>query len=112
MAARGRGPDSLNDPQVLLGVVWDQWNNVFRDSLGPAERTLVSELRGVRNQWAHNEEFSTNDVIRGLDSMERLLNAVSPPKPSRCHRPRLQFACGLFTSSIGWLFSGASCAMV
>ena len=57
--------------------MWDQWNDVFRDVLGPAERSLVSELRGIRNHWAHNEQFSSNDAIRALDSMERLLNAVS-----------------------------------
>jgi predicted AAA+ superfamily ATPase len=68
---------NLNDPQTLLAVLWDQWNSVFRDVLGVNERSLVSELRGIRNQWAHNEQFSSNDAIRALDSMERLLNAVS-----------------------------------
>ena len=75
---KGKAPASnLNDPQVLLGVMWDQWNDVFRDVLGPAERSLVSELRGIRNQWAHHEQFISNDAIRALDSTERLLNAVS-----------------------------------
>ncbi len=68
---------NLDDPQVLLGVMWDQWNNVFREALGVTERSLVSELRGIRNQWAHNEQFSANDAIRALDSAERLLNSVS-----------------------------------
>jgi hypothetical protein len=66
-----------DDPHIVLTVMWDQWNSVFRHSLGQAERSLVSELRGVRNQWAHNEKFSSNDSIRALDSMERLANAVS-----------------------------------
>jgi predicted AAA+ superfamily ATPase len=66
-----------SDPQVLLSVMWEQWNAVFRESLGPSERSLVSELRGVRNQWAHHEQFSSNDAVRALDSIERLLNAVS-----------------------------------
>ena len=74
--AKTQGPN-LNDPQVLLGVMWDQWNDVFRDVLGPAERSLVSELRGIRNQSAHHEQFISNDAIRALDSTERLLNAVS-----------------------------------
>src|SRR5262249_37876211 len=77
----GRGakvkPANLDDPQVLLSVMWDQWNNVFRDVLGVNQRSLVSELRGIRNQWAHNEQFGSNDAIRALDSMERLLNGVS-----------------------------------
>ena len=66
-----------DDPQILLGVMWDHWNAVFRDSLGQAERSLVSELKVVRNQWAHHEQFSSNDAVRALDSIERLLNAVS-----------------------------------
>src|SRR5688572_1432071 len=65
------------DPQVLLSVMWDHWNNVFRNSLGHAERSLVSELRGARNDWAHNKEFSSDDAARTLDSMQRLLAAVS-----------------------------------
>ncbi len=79
--AAGRTPRgksvNLDDPQVLLNVLWDQWNIVFRDVLGPAERSIVSELRGIRNQWAHNVQFSSNDAIRALDSVERVLNAVS-----------------------------------
>src|SRR5262249_58122808 len=77
-----RQPANLDDPMVLLSVLWDQWNNVFRDVLGPAERSLTSELREVRNQWAHNEQFTSNDAIRALDSMERLLTAVSAAEAS------------------------------
>ena len=79
----GRGPRAkpqpanLDDPQILLGLLWDQWNAVFKNTLGHAERSIVSELRDVRNRWAHNEQFSSNDAIRALDSMERMLNAVS-----------------------------------
>jgi predicted AAA+ superfamily ATPase len=65
------------DPQTLLGVIWDQWHAVFSQCLGQSDRSLVSELRQVRNQWAHNEQFSSNDAVRALDSMERLLNNVS-----------------------------------
>lgn len=68
---------NLDDPQILLSVLWDQWNTVFRKVLGPADRSIVSELRNTRNQWAYNEQFSSNDAIRALDSIERLLNAVS-----------------------------------
>jgi len=37
------------DVQALLILMWYQWNEVFRDTLGHAERSLVSELREVRN---------------------------------------------------------------
>lgn len=68
---------NLDDPSILLGIVWDHWNNVFKNTLGHSERSIVSELRDVRNRWAHNEQVGSNDAIRALDSMERLLNAVS-----------------------------------
>src|SRR5690606_21200988 len=76
-------PANLDDPQVLLGTMWDQWNVAFRDALGPAERSIVSELREVRNQWAHNEQFGSSDAIRALDSMERLLGSVSAAEQAR-----------------------------
>lgn len=76
-AGRAKGAVNWADPSVLLGVLADQWNVVFRDTLGTSERGMVLELRDVRNKWAHNEQFGSNDAIRYLDSMERLLNAVS-----------------------------------
>src|SRR5438309_12040955 len=45
------------DTQGLLLIMWDQWNVVFRDVLGHAERSLVSELRETRNRWAHQKSF-------------------------------------------------------
>src|SRR5207248_8914088 len=53
------------------------WNSVSRRTLGPAERNLVGELRGHRNNWAHQRTFSTDDAYRALDSAGRLLTAVS-----------------------------------
>jgi hypothetical protein len=65
------------DVAGLLGIMWDQWNAVFTRPLGHSERSLVSELREVRNRWAHQEAFSTDDTYRALDSMVRLLTAIS-----------------------------------
>ena len=65
------------DVQKLLLVMWDQWAKVFSQILSHTERSLVSELRATRNQWAHQKPFSTNDTLRALDSTARLLNAIS-----------------------------------
>ncbi len=81
------------DTQNLLLVMWDQWNAVFRNTLGHAERSLVSEMRDLRNHWAHQTPFSGDDAYRALDSIARLLTAVSasqadgappPAQPSMC----------------------------
>ena len=68
------------DAAALLKVMWDSWNDVYRDTLGHSERSLVSELRDVRNRWAHQEQFSSDDTYRALDSTHRLLTAVSAPE--------------------------------
>jgi predicted AAA+ superfamily ATPase len=68
---------SPTDAQFLLRVVWDEWQPVFRNVLGQSERTYVSELREVRNRWAHQDAFSGDDTYRALDSIHRLLLAVS-----------------------------------
>ncbi|MDR3358353.1 MAG: DUF499 domain-containing protein [Desulfovibrio sp.] len=68
------------DTHNLLAVMWEQWNAVFRNTLGHAERALVSELRDIRNRWAHQTPFSSDDAYRALDSVGRLLTAVSAPE--------------------------------
>ncbi|MBW3538796.1 MAG: hypothetical protein KY476_00860 [Planctomycetes bacterium] len=64
------------DAHSILTVMWDQWNNVFRNSLGQLERNFISELREFRNRWAHQAEFDFADTYRVLDSAQRLLAAA------------------------------------
>ena len=68
------------DAAGLLKLMWETWNSVFRQSLGHTERSMVSEIRDWRNKWAHQENFSSDDSDRALDSMARLLTAVSAPQ--------------------------------
>src|SRR3989440_10950563 len=78
------------DIAVVLGVIWNQWNTVFRKTLGQAERTLVSELREVRNRWAHQRPFSSDDAYRALDSAGRLLTAVSAPQAEEVEKIKME----------------------
>lgn len=74
----GKSVTQLNwDTQALLTVMWELWNDCFRKILGPSDRSLVSELRDARNRWAHQKAFSTDDAYRTIDSVSRLLTAVS-----------------------------------
>jgi len=68
------------DAAAQLKVMWEFWNDVFRFALGRSERSLVQELRDWRNKWAHQERFSSDDAYRVIDSVERLLAAVSAPQ--------------------------------
>ncbi len=80
------------DVQAQLLLITNLWHEVFKKTLGQAERNLVFELRTVRNRWAHQEAFSTDDTLRALDSMARLLEAASAPsQPLRdMHRELLR----------------------
>ena len=68
------------DVAALLKVLEYSWNDVYRDFLGRTERSIVFELRDIRNAWAHQQTFSTDDAYRALDSTHRLLMAVSSPQ--------------------------------
>jgi predicted AAA+ superfamily ATPase len=78
------------DAAAVLSAIWSRWNEVFRKTLGQAERTLVSELREARNKWAHQSPFSTDDAYRILDSAGRLLTAVSAPQADEIEKMKME----------------------
>ena len=65
------------DVAELLRLMVQEWNSVFRRTLGRTERSYVPELQDIRNAWAHNEAFSYADTYRAADTAGRLLRSVS-----------------------------------
>ena len=88
------------DAAVLLKVMWDAWNDVFGRTLGRAERSLVQELREWRNKWAHQEPFSGDDADRALDSIARLLTAVSAPQADDVGRMKMELRRLIFDEQV------------
>jgi predicted AAA+ superfamily ATPase len=78
------------DAAGLLKLMWEAWNDVFRRTLGPAERSLVNELRDLRNKWAHQQTFSGDDAYRALDSAGRLLTAISAPQSDEIEKTKME----------------------
>ncbi len=78
------------DAAALLRLMWDSWHEVFRRTLGPGERSLVSELRNLRNKWAHQHAFSSDDAYRALDSAGRLLTAISAPQADEIDKMKME----------------------
>jgi predicted AAA+ superfamily ATPase len=69
------------DVQAHLVIIWENWSrDVFQPKLGHIGRSYISELRDVRNKWAHQQAFSTEDAYRALDTMQRLLEMISAPE--------------------------------
>ncbi len=92
--------EPFGDVSVVLAVMWDKWHLVFKKILGPAERTLVSELRDVRNRWAHQNPFSSNDALRALDSSARLLTAVSAAEADEVDKMRMELMRVIFDEQV------------
>src|SRR5947207_9366182 len=88
------------DAAALLKLMWEAWNDVFRRTLGHAERSLVSELRDMRNKWAHQESFSSDDTDRALDSAERLLAAVSAPQADEIRKVKMELRRTIFDEQV------------
>ena len=88
------------DAAALLRMMGDNWREVFSDTLGYAERSLVSELREWRNKWAHQERFSSDDADRALDSAERLLTAVSAPQSAEAAKMKLELRRRVFDEQV------------
>jgi hypothetical protein len=86
VAPKKKGKAISFDTQALLVLIWNKWNDVFSQTLGYTERSIVSELREIRNKWAHQEAFSTHDAARALDSIYMLLSAISAEEAAEVDR--------------------------
>ncbi|WP_250285648.1 Swt1 family HEPN domain-containing protein [Frankia sp. CiP1_Cm_nod2] len=79
----GKSYDPL-DPQVQFRMLtegnitggYKQGWYPFTQAVGRAGETFASELREVRNDWAHNGSFTDDDAYRALDTGERLLKLI------------------------------------
>lgn len=74
---------SATDPQVQFRILTENIPHQVKPGWFPFDKHLsrgqlsfASELRDVRNDWAHNKSFSDDDAYRALDTMERLLGAA------------------------------------
>jgi hypothetical protein len=86
---KGRDGEINWDTSNLLLVMWDRWNAVFKRTLGHSERSIVSELREIRNSWAHQNTFSSDDTYRVFDNVSRLLHAVSAPEAEEIEKQKM-----------------------
>ena len=67
-----------NDVQVQLRAI-TEYGREFNRILSRRQQAYASELRDIRNEWAHMETFSSGQTLRALDTIELLLDAVNAP---------------------------------
>ena len=76
----GNAPRTMTkeDVQVQLRAITEK-GRIFSELLSRPQQSFASELREARNLWAHGAAFSSDDALRALDTIERLLRAVDAP---------------------------------
>ena len=65
------------DTQGWLKLMFNKWNDVFREKLGHSERSYVSEMMTARNKWAHQDSFTNEQAQRVADTAKLLFQAVN-----------------------------------
>lgn len=79
-AGRQMGVYRTGDLSLMLRAMTErlgEYGFPFTRNLPRTVQNYASELRDVRNRWAHNEPFTTSEAYRAIDSAELLLRAVS-----------------------------------
>ncbi len=102
-AGRGSARYNPRDLSLILRAFTESFGSFgypFADSLSRRGRSLASELRDVRNRWAHNEDFSTAEAYRALDSAEMLLRDVGAEQQAdEAHRRKAPVLAALAAAS-------------
>ncbi|MEI5584291.1 Swt1 family HEPN domain-containing protein, partial [Agromyces sp. CCNWLW208] len=80
MSGRHNLTYSNRDLSLMLRAMTERIGELgfpFDRALSRQGTNYASELRDVRNRWAHNEEFSAPSAYRAMDSMELLLRLIA-----------------------------------
>ena len=66
------------DVRLCLNLMISHWPNLFRYRLPNSARSWISEIRDVRNAWAHfnGQDFTDKETSRALDTMALLLGEI------------------------------------
>jgi hypothetical protein len=59
------------DTRDLLQLLHTHWYRLGQVPMTWYEKSLFSEIRHIRNSWAHQATFNANDTYRALDTLER-----------------------------------------
>jgi hypothetical protein len=74
------GSELVLDIQALIAIVLDPRHEGFALLKVPRSRTLLFDLREIRNTFAHQKEAGDTYTNRALDTVELLLEAVKAPQ--------------------------------
>ncbi len=64
------------DITALSAIVLGNWDDVFGKILSRREQKIIHRIRDIRNDHAHQVEFSLDRAIGALEDVETLLNSI------------------------------------
>jgi hypothetical protein len=66
------------DTKELLQLVQTHWFRLNQGiPMNGYEKSIFSEIRQIRNSWAHQVYFDANDTYRALDTLERAVGVLN-----------------------------------
>jgi len=74
----GSAGDNI-DLTRLFTIFHEYRNDIFRDAMGKSAIGFVHEVQDFRNRWAHQEQFTTPDTLRALDTIGRVVELTNTP---------------------------------
>ncbi|MBP7951461.1 MAG: DUF499 domain-containing protein [Verrucomicrobiales bacterium] len=98
----GLGTEPTHDAAGLLVIMDRVWKDVFAMTLGKAERSMINELLSVRNEWAHQKPFNSDNTYRALDTMSRVLSSISAPQADEVEKAKMELLRVRFDEQARW----------
>jgi hypothetical protein len=68
-----------SDLQAHIALFLEHWDSVFSRSHPDTVRHYLFELKDIRNRWAHEEDFSDDEVRRATDTARLVAKAIKAP---------------------------------
>jgi predicted AAA+ superfamily ATPase len=97
------------DVTICLNLMIGHWPNLFKYRLPNSARSWISEIRDVRNAWAHfnGTDFTDKEAARALDTMALLIGEMDGETQEEIQKLYRTVAYGSEMGSMASTSSGA-----
>lgn len=76
------------DATAIVRITLHHWDSTFSRVLTATDRSMLFEVRQMRNKWAHQGSIHVDDVDRLADNVTRLLVSINAPNASHARQLR------------------------
>lgn len=76
------------DATAIVRIMLHHWDSTFSRVLVATDRSILFEVRQMRNKWAHQGSITVDDVDRLADNVTRLLASINSPNASQAKQLR------------------------